>query len=380
MSRDALIAGFLASHGYGAARAEPLAQDASFRRYLRLSGGPRPTVLMDAPPPEDIRPFVRIAEHLAAIGMSVPEIMAADEAQGLLLEEDLGDDLFSTSMMMFMNKAGEEKDTTPSPLVCCGDGMEEAGWGATVPNLAPTAPPNSLSQGEGEIRVNLLFDAAVDALVAMQRPLAPPGLPVWDAATMASTALATLFDWWWPAMFGSDAPDAARQDFASALDTMLAPIAAVPTCFVHRDFFAGNLIWLPRRAGIRRVGVLDFQGAALGHPAYDLASLLQDARRDIPPTVADRAITRYLAARPELNPAEFRAAYAACAVQRHLRVAAQWVRLALRDNRPAYLVHGARTWRLLEVALREPIAAPLAAALDRWIPAARRANPAGLGP
>ncbi len=266
MSRDALIAGFLASHGYGAARAEPLAQDASFRRYLRLSGGPRPAVLMDAPPPEDIRPFVRIAEHLAAIGLSVPEIIAADEAQGLLLEEDLGDDLFSTSMMMFMNKVGEDKNTTPSPLVCCGEGMEEAGWGATVPNLAPTGPPNSLPQEEGEIRASLLFDAAVDALVAMQRPLAPPGLPVWDAATMASTALATLFDWWWPAMFGSDAPDAARQDFAFALDTMLAPIAAGPTCFVHRDFFAGNLIWLPRRAGIRRVGVLDFQGAATRPP------------------------------------------------------------------------------------------------------------------
>jgi len=380
MTRDTMIATFLARHGYGAARAEPLAQDASFRRYLRLSGGPRAAVLMDAPPPEDMRPFLRIAEHLAAIGMSVPEIVAADEAQGLLLEEDLGDDLFSTSMMMFMNKAGEEKNTTPAPFVCCREGIEEAGWGAMAPNLAPTARPDPVAKGEGEIQVNLLFDAAVDALVAMQRPPAPPGLPVWDAATMASTALATLFDWWWPAMFGSDAPDAARQDFASALDTMLAPIAAGPTCFVHRDFFAGNLIWLPRRAGIRRVGVLDFQGAALGHPAYDLASLLQDARRDIPPTVADRAITRYLAARPEMNPEEFRAAYAACAAQRHLRVAAQWVRLALRDNRPGYLIHGPRTWRLLEAALREPIVAPLAAALDRWIPPARRANPTGLGP
>ncbi len=83
---------------------------------------------------------------------------------------------------------------------------------------------------------------------------------------------------------------------------MLAPVAAGPTCFVHRDFFAGNLIWLPDRAGIRRVGMLDFQGAAIGHPAYDLASLLQDARRDIPSDLAERAIARYLAARPELDP------------------------------------------------------------------------------
>ena len=89
-------------------------------------------------------------------------------------------------------------------------------------------------------------------------------------------------------MFGSTAPDAARQDFAAALEAMLAPVAAGPACFVHRDFFAGNLLWLPERGGIRRIGVLDFQGAAIGHPAYDLASLLQDARRDIPPELAER--------------------------------------------------------------------------------------------
>lgn len=94
--------------------------------------------------------------------------------------------------------------------------------------------------------------------------------------------------------------------------------------------------------------------------------------------VAERAIERYLAARPELDPAGFRAAYAACAAQRHLRVAGQWVRLARRDGRPFYLAHGPRTWRLLEQAVRQPVAAPLAAALDRWIPPARRGNPPGL--
>jgi aminoglycoside/choline kinase family phosphotransferase len=338
MSRERLIAAFLARHGYGAARAESLAQDASFRRYLRLTGGPRPAVLMDAPPPEDIRPFLRIARHLAGIDVSVPEIFAADAAEGLLLEEDLGDDLFST--------------------------------------LIAPPPPSPLPQGEGETWS--LFDAAADVLVAMQRAPAPPGLPRWDAATMASTALATLFDWWWPAMFGTPAPDAARQDFAAALETMLLLVANGPTCFVHRDFFAGNLIWLPRRTDIRRVGMLDFQSAAIGHPAYDLASLLQDARRDIPRSVAEHAIAHYLAARPELNPAEFRAAYGACAAQRYLRVAGQWVRLARRDGRPGYLAHGPRTWRLLEQAVREPAAAPLAAALDRWIPPARRGNPPDL--
>ena len=337
MSRDALIAGFLARHGYAAAQAAPLAQDASFRRYLRLTGGPRPAVLMDAPPPEDVRPFLRIAAHLAGIGLSVPQIVAADEAAGLVLEEDLGDALLSH-------------------------------------HLAPgSATPTGLA---GPLTAT--FAAAVDALVAMQRAAPPPDLPLWDTGAMAQTALGTLLDWWWPAAFAVPAPDAARADFTAALAAVLAPLAAGPRCLVHRDFFAGNLLWLPERSGPRRIGILDFQSAALGHPAYDLASLLQDARHDIPADLAQTCVTQYLAARPDLDPAAFRAAYAICAAQRHLRVACQWVRLALRDHRPQYLAYGPRTWALLDAALRHPVVAPLAAAMDRWIPPDRRGNPKGL--
>ena len=344
MNRNGLIAGFLSQHGYGDARVAPLAQDASFRRYLRLTGGPQPAVLMDAPPPENVRPFMRIAGHLARLGVSVPTILAADAEHGLLLEEDLGDELLARHL------TDSDKDSTPK-----------------------TAPPSCHSRHQ-----SALFDATVDVLVTIQRAIPPADLPAWDTTAMATTALGTLFDWWWPAMFGAPAPDAARRDVATALAAMLAPVAAGPTCFVHRDFFAENLMWLPQREGIRRIGVLDFQGAAIGHPAYDLVSLLQDARRDIPSALAVRTISRYLAARPELEPTAFRAAYAACAAQRHVRVACQWVRLAQRDGRPGYLVHGPRTWRLLEQAIRHPIAAPLAAAMDRWIPPARRANPPGL--
>ncbi|HVC58946.1 MAG TPA: phosphotransferase [Acetobacteraceae bacterium] len=341
MSRETLIAAFLARHNYAAARAAPLAQDASFRRYLRLTGGPRPAVLMDAPPPEDVRPFLRIAAHLAGIGLSAPEIIAADPESGLVLEEDLGDALL-----------------TPPPLEGLGREADQ-GW------------------GEGETLFPM-FDSAVDALVAIQRAAPPSGLPTWDATAMAQAALGTLLDWWWPAAFAAPAPPAVRADFTAAFATLLHPLAGGPRCLVHRDFFAGNLIWLPDRAGLRRVGILDFQSAALGHPAYDLASLLQDARREIPQPVADRAVARYLAARPDLDPGAFHAAYAVCAAQRHLRVACQWVRLARRDHRPHYLAHGPRTWRLLQAALRHPAAAPLAAAMDRWIPPAKRANPQGL--
>jgi aminoglycoside/choline kinase family phosphotransferase len=325
MSREREIAGFLARHGYGAARIEPLAQDASFRRYWRILDGPRPAVLMDAPPPEDVSPFLRIGAHLARIGLSVPKILVADAAAGLLLEEDLGDALLSA--------------------------------------MAPREE---------------LYDAAVDVLVAIQLAAPPADLPAWGAAEMSMTARATLLDWWWPAAFGVPAPEAARRDFADALAALLAPVAAGPVCFVHRDFFPGNLLWLADRRGIGGVGVIDFQGAGLGHPAYDLVSLIEDARRDIPVNLAERALARYLAARPELDRPGFHAAFVACAAQRHLRVSAQWVRLAQRDGRPGYLTHGPRTWRLLGQALHHSAAAPLAAAMDRWIPPEYRANPRGL--
>lgn len=357
MTRQDRIGAFLQGTGFEQARIEPLAQDASFRRYWRLTGGPTPAVLMDAPPPEDVRPFLRIARHLDMIGLSVPRVIKADSEAGLVLEDDLGDALLSVIL---------DAPATPPDLDTAPEGLGWPGSGAV-----PHRP------GGQDIAARVLHTAA-EALIALQRAAPPPELPAWTAEPMAETALGTLFDWWWPAYFGAPPPDAARAEIGAALRAVLAPLDAGPRCFVHRDFFAGNLLWLPERTGARMIGIIDFQGAALGHPAYDLVSLLQDARRDIDPAIATAVIDRYLALRPELDPAAFRAAYAACAAQRHLRVACQWVRLALRDNRPQYLVHAPRTWRLLGRALLEPTVAPLAQALDRWIPAAQRANPPGL--
>ncbi len=143
-AREQIIERFLAANGFALREARPLAQDASFRRYLRLNGA----VLMDAPSPEDVRPFLRIAAHLAGLGLSVPRIVAADADNGLVLEEDLGDALFSTII--------------------------------------------------GEANAEPLFDAAIDALVVMHRAAPPDGVPVWGKAAMMETALGTLFDWWWP--------------------------------------------------------------------------------------------------------------------------------------------------------------------------------------
>ncbi len=334
--RDQVIEQFLAGFGLSLRDACPLAQDASFRRYLRFRNRSTPglnhesknVIVMDSPPPEDVRPFLRIAEHLSGLGLSVPRILGADQTNGLILEEDLGDNLYSTILT--------------------------------------------------ETNAESLFDAAIDALIVMHRAALPVAVPRWGKTEMRDTTLGTLFDWWWPETHGAEPPAEVKAEVADALDAVLSRLDAGPICLVHRDFFAGNLIWLPDRTGSRRAGVIDFQSAAIGHPAYDLVSLLQDARRDIPVAWEARAVHRYLTARPELDASSFRAAYAACAAQRHLRVACQWVRLAVRDHRPQYLAYGPRTWHLLTRALSEPTNAALADVLDRWLPINQRRNPPGL--
>jgi aminoglycoside/choline kinase family phosphotransferase len=144
---------------------------------------------------------------------------------------------------------------------------------------------------------------------------------------------------------------------------------------VHRDYFPANLMRLDGRAGARRTGLLDFQDAGLGHPAYDLVSLVQDARRDVAPEARDAAIASYFAARPGVVRDDFSAAMAACAAQRHLRVAALWVRLSRRDQKPHYLAHGPRCWRLLDEALEHLATTPLRLWLDDALPRHLRRNP-----
>ena len=316
---------FLAAHGFGAAGREPLPADASHRRYARLRGGPRPALLMDAPPPEDVRPFAALSRRLLAAGLSVPEVLAEDPAAGFLLVEDFGEATHA--------------------------GLLDAG--------ADPAP---------------LYEEAAEALAALHAAPPPPGLPRWDAAAMAKATAATFLDWWWPAAFGAEPPSVVRAELDAALHATLAPFAGARG-IVHRDFFPANLMRLPDRKGPRRTGILDFQDAALGHPAYDVASLVEDARRDVAPEVRRAALARYLSLRPGLDRGEFLGALAAHGAQRHLRVAALWVRLDRRDGKPGYLQHGPRCWGLLDRALSQPACAPLRDFLDGRVPREMRRNP-----
>lgn len=314
-----MSARFLEANGFAAARQEPMLADAS-KRYTRLSGGPRRALLMQTPDAEYLAAFLRVARHLAAIGVPAPAVIAVEEAENLALVEDLG-----TASM------AEALDTGADP-----------------------AP--------------LYLDAACSmAKLHAARP--PEGLPAWDAEAQSRTAAATFLDWWWPAAFGSPPPDPVRAGLDAAIREMLAPFAGAG--IVHRDFFPANLIPTPRG-----MALIDFQDAAVGNSLYDLVSLVEDARRDVPPQLREAVIREYLARRPELSPSDLRAAMAAHGAQRHLRVAALWVRLDRRDGKPHYLAHGPRCWALLDRALAHEAAAPLARFLDRHVPRDLRRNPA----
>ena len=329
--RRRAAAAFLRAHGWQDARRWPLAGDASFRRYQRLEGPRGRAVLMDAPPPaEDVRPFVAIARHLAALGLSAPRLLAGDDQAGFLLLEDLGDAVFTR-------------------LLASGGAREEA-----------------------------LYLAAIDALVEVQRAPPPAGVAPYDDALFLEE-LALLPDWFMP-LAGLEPTAAARRSFLALWRRLLPLARRAGECLVLRDYHADNLLWLPHRRGAARIGLLDFQDAVAGPAAYDVVSLLEDARRDVRPATAAAARARYLAAFPACDADAFATACAVLGAQRNLKIAGIFCRLFVRDGKPAYLALLPRVWGHLARDLEHPVLAPLADWLDRCIPPAARGAPAAGAP
>ena len=318
--RDAQIAAFAADAGWGAAERRSLAGDASNRRYLRLvrPDGAR-AVLMDAPASrgEDVRPFTAIARHLSGLGLSAPAILAEDAEAGLLLLEDLGDALFARVL---------ERDP----------GQEET-----------------------------LYRAATDLLVELHRHAPPAGLASYAPAPMADLAALAL-DWYGDGITGRTDPEL-RARLCALLARHLSDLPGIDEVLVQRDYHAENLLWLPERTGVARVGLLDFQDAMRGHRAYDLVSLLEDARRDVSPAIADTMLARYIAA-TGVDAAAFTTAFHWMGAQRNLRILGVFARLGLRDGKPHYLDLIPRVWTHLQTDLSHPALAPLAELLDEALP------------
>ena len=341
---------FLEQAGLADAERQFLQGDASTRIYERLVKDGSTAVLMNAPrrpdgPPlrdgkpysaiahlaEDVKPFVAMARALRARGFSAPEIYAAELAEGLLVLEDLG-----------------------------REGVVASDTGAPVQDRYATA---------------------VDVLVALHRQALPPVLPVapridhplpaYDLdALLIETEL--LLDWYVPQRGGAVAPPA-RSEFQALWRAALERAVEAPPTWVLRDYHSPNLLWLPKRQGMARVGLLDFQDALLGPPAYDVVSLLQDARIDVPEPLEMALLGGYVRARqasdPSFEAAEFLELYAMLGAQRATKILGIFARLDRRDGKPQYLRHLPRVYRYLNRSLAHPSLAALKAWYDGNIPA-----------
>ncbi|MEM6971512.1 MAG: phosphotransferase [Pseudomonadota bacterium] len=323
--REAAMVAFLTRIGLGAGDVSPLAGDASMRRYLRVAHGGAVSVLMDAPPGANERmdSFVAVTATLRSLGLSAPEVIAADLDAGFLLLEDLGDDLFARIM---------------------------------------AAQPSDEAE---------LYDAAVDLLAALPdaEPANPPaGVRPYDLPTYRREARLVI-DWYVAGAASPLAEDAAAE-FGALIDAAMTTLPNDAPVLVLRDYHAENLIWLPGRVGHARVGLLDYQDALVGHRAYDLVSLLEDARRDVDPALATQLFDRF-GERCGLDAAgrqALQAAYDLLGAQRNLKILGIFARLALRDGKPRYLDLIPRVWRYLERDLQSPSCRALAGFVTRHIP------------
>src|SRR5271156_4686535 len=325
-ARKQAIAAFLAGCGWEGVRPVPLAADASFRRYYRLGGNGRRAVLMDAPPPQEgVVPYIAVSQMLRRLGFSAPEGVAKDRTRGFLLIEDFGDDTYTR----LLDRGADEP---------------------------------------------ALYTLAVDTLVELQRAVEArgiPDLPSYDAERLLAEA-ALLVDWYAPAALGKPLSKPRREEYFDLWRTLL-PQAALPgDILVLRDYHVDNLMLLPDRSGVQGCGLLDFQDAVWGPPSYDLVSLLEDARRDVPADLRRQMIERYLAAFPALDRAAFLRSAAILAAQRNCKILGIFTRLWKRDGKPRYLVHLPRIWRLIEQELAHPALDPIARWLEGHLPRSAR--------
>jgi N-acetylmuramate 1-kinase len=346
--RIMLIHDFLDEAGYGTAQRQRMQGDASTRIFERLIKNDHAAVFMNAPPKpdgppvrdgkpysaiahlaEDTIPYVALANGLRERNLSAPAILHGDPARGLIVMEDLGED-----------------------RVVSGD------------------PPEPIAER---------YEAALDVLISLHRRKLPEKLPVapelnyrmqrYDFEAFLIEA-ELLLDWY---IGKNKAPSAeARKNFVALWRDALTPALNGPTTWVLRDFHSPNLLWLADRDDITRIGILDFQDALIGPPAYDVASLLQDARVDIPEDMEVALLSRYVRARLNDNvnfdTAEFTRLYSTLAAQRATKILGIFARLNARDGKPQYLRHIPRIWGYLQRSLSHPALAPLKAWYDANVP------------
>ena len=313
-----LCTAFLSRAGWGGAKRRALAGDASSRRYERLTLNHGSAVLMIAASEDgaSTHDFTRMAKWLLNCGYSPPTLLAEDHENGFLLLEDLGDALVARLV---------EDD----------------------PNLQP-----------------LMYTAAVDFLTDLRRQAAPEFVMPLDGAELGK--LVKLAPRWYLPGIGAES-NAAAELLPAVIEAEYERLAHAPLTTSLRDFHAENLIWLPDRSGPARLGLLDFQDAVAAHPAYDLVSLLQDARRDVPESLEAEMLRHYIESNDE-DLESFGAIYALLGAQRALRIIGVFARLSMHFGKPHYLGYVPRVWRYLTRNLAHPELRHLAEIVHEGIP------------
>lgn len=312
---------FLAAAGWPGAEIVPFAGDASFRRYFRVHKGTARAILMDAPPPhEDPRPFVAVAEYLDGIGLRAPRILHRDLAAGLLLIEDFGD-----------------------------------------VRMRETVDANIALESE-------TYAGVTDILVAMHKHTPPPTLTA-QSVDLFLDEVSLFLEWYCPTVGINIDAEGFRAAWAAVLSPVMTAMTSPVT--VLRDYHAENIMLVEGGTGLARYGLLDFQDALAGHPAYDLVSMLEDARRDVSPSVERAMLSRYMAATG--SGAAFETAYWVLGAQRNTRILGVFARLWKRDDKPRYRAFQPRMWGLLERDLEHGSLAGLKVWFDANIPVEKRA-------
>lgn len=308
---------FLSKAGFAGAQLLPLAGDASARRYVRAKLGGRQAMVMDTPAEgENFPAFVQVAEYLYGSGYSAPQILARDMQEGFLLLEDFGDESFTK---ILKSNIGKEE---------------------------------------------LLYTAAVDLLTKWQSlNLKNLSLPFYDEE-LYLREVALFPDWFLPQIMGIDKAAELRTEYMQIWREILRSFPLQQNTFVHRDFHADNLMWIAGRAEAERIGLLDFQDAVIGDPAYDMVSLLEDARREVPQNLVDLMIEKYLSQTGKER-GRFLSAYNILGAQRNSKIIGIFIRLAVRDSKDNYLKLLPRVWRHLEHDIKHPLLEKLHDWLDK---------------
>ena len=353
LTRNAVIRGFLDGTRWKHAERRFLEGDASFRRYETLRMGAEAAILMDMParpdgPPvkngkpysavahlaEDIRAVIAVNGVLGARGYSAPKVEACDLGSGFAVMEDLGRAVYGRMML-----AGADMEEPMSAAVAVLADMAGRDW------------PDEVS---------------IDGMVYR--------VPPYDLdAQLIEVDL--LPSWFWPHVTGGEIPSTAREAFESLWRDLLPLTQPERPVWVLRDYHSPNLLWLPEREGLARVGIIDTQDCLMGHPAYDLASMLQDARVDVDLAFAGRLYESYCALRAmdtRFDRAAFDLAYCILGAQRATKILGIFARLSKRDGKHGYLRHIPRVSRYLEQNLAHPRLSTLKAWFDAHLPPQKR--------